>query len=116
MKTAILWKNAAITGSVTAILEAILLFVAEPHLSGWIFFQSIFFWFACGIVVYLSDSGLPSWLHGIVITVLLNVSWYIELCIVPNKLSHLAPLIIVSVIFGLLLGIVRRRLQQAVSV
>jgi hypothetical protein len=106
------WKNAAITGSITAALEAILLFAADPHLSAWILFQSIFFWFACGIVVYLADTGLPPWLHGIVVTVLLNISWYIELSIIPNKLSHLAPLIIASIIFGAILGVVRNRLQQ----
>jgi hypothetical protein len=105
-------KNAIIVGLIPAILEGLLIHFADPTTSNWILIQSILFWFSCGFVVYLIDVGITKIISCIIFTVLLNLPWYISLSIGNGKSEHLVPLIISSIIMGLVIGLVSKKLNK----
>ncbi|MDF1612566.1 hypothetical protein [Stygiobacter electus] len=105
-------KNAIIVGLIPAILEGLLIHFADPTTGNWVLIQSILFWFSCGFVVYLIDIGLNKIISCILLTVLLNLPWYISLSIGSGKLEHLAPLFISSIIMGLVIGLVSKKLNK----
>lgn len=109
------WRNAFLVGVVCAILEALLILVADPGTDRWVFIQSISFWLGCGMVVYMADSGIPPIPHGVTLTVLLNIPWYIALSIVPGNLTLLPPLVIASIIFGIVIGLLKKKLRGSHS-
>ncbi|PJZ25619.1 hypothetical protein CH352_17140 [Leptospira hartskeerlii] len=87
-----------------AALEGILIRVADPTTSTWILLQSILFWFSCGLVVSISNTGLPKWIGSILLTEILTAPWLIALVIIPEQYSHLVPLIVVNTLFGAVIG------------
>lgn len=105
-------KNAVIVGLIPAILEGLLIHFADPTTSNWVLIQSILFWFGCGFVVSLIDIGFNKIVSCILLTVLLNLPWYIALSIGNDKLDHLVPLIISSIIMGLVIGLVSKKLNK----
>jgi hypothetical protein len=107
-----LWKNAVIVGSICAAAEAALILLADPGTDRWVLVQSLLFWFGGGLAVFMADSGLGPLLHGVVLTVLLNTPWYIALSIAPGKWAHLPPLVIASVLFGCLIGYLKKKLPR----
>jgi membrane protein implicated in regulation of membrane protease activity len=106
-------KNAFIVGMIPAILEGLLIHFADPTASNWILIQSILFWFSCGFVVYLIDFGINKIISCILLTVLLNLPWYISLSIGSGKIEHLVPLIVSSIVMGLIIGLVSKRLNKS---
>ena len=104
-------KNAVLTGLVPAILEGLLIYFADPNATQWIFIQSILFWFSCGFVVYLINLGSNKIISSILLTVFLNLPWYISLSISIGKYEHLAPLVISSLIMGLIIGLTSKKLK-----
>src|SRR5687768_9970317 len=106
------WKNALLVGAVVATLEGILLWAADPGTPPWIFIQSISFWLFCGLVVCITETGLPTILNAILLTVLLNIPWYISLSMVAEKPDHLVPLVAASIIFGTLIGLLSKSLKS----
>jgi hypothetical protein len=113
MNMAKTWRNGAIVGLVCALIEAVLIVAGDPDAGQWALTQGVLFWFGCGLVVYMADSGLPPVAHGIALTVLLNVPWYIALSVVPGKPSLLGPLVIASVVLGGVIGALKRKLNKA---
>jgi hypothetical protein len=107
------WKNGLLVGAVVAILEGILIWAADPSITPWLFIQSISFWLFCGLVVYMTETGLPAILNGILLTVLLNIPWYISLSIAAGNPGHLVPLVIASIIFGAIIGLMSKRLKSS---
>lgn len=99
-------RNACLVGIVPAILEGLLIYFTDPSASNWVLVQSILFWFGCGFAVYLVDIGSSKILNSMLMTVLLNLPWYIALTIVANKPEHLIPLIVASLIMGAIIGLV----------
>lgn len=97
-------RNAIIIGIVMAILEGALIKIADPTTSTWILLQSILFWFSCGLIVSLSNTGLPKWIASILLTEILTAPWLISLVIIPQQYSHLIPLILVNTLFGGIIG------------
>jgi hypothetical protein len=106
------WKNGLLVGAVVAILEGILIWTADPSTTPWIFIQSISFWLFCGLVVYMTETGLPAILNSILLTVLLNIPWYISLSIVAGNPGHFVPLVTASIIFGTMIGLMSKRLKS----
>lgn len=114
--TKIVWRNALLVGVVCAALEALLVWGTDPGVDRWLFAQGVLFWLGAGMVVYMAESGLSPLLHGISLTVLLNLPWYIVLAIAPGQWALLPPLIIASVIFGCIIGWLRSRLKKTAPV
>ncbi|RPI94229.1 MAG: hypothetical protein EHM40_07260 [Chloroflexi bacterium] len=106
------WKNGFLTGAVVAALEGILIWVADPSLTLWVFVQSVSFWLFCGLVIYMTETGLPAILNGILLTVLLNIPWYISLSIAAGKPGNLIPLVIASILFCTLIGLMSQKLRS----
>lgn len=104
--------NSIIIGVVLAILEGLLITIGDPEASLLVLIQSIIFWFSVGVIVYISNTGLAIYLHSIFITLFLNIPWYINLTVIPNELEHLPPMIIVSVVFGLIAGFLTKKLNR----
>jgi hypothetical protein len=104
-------RNAIIVGAIPAILEGLLVYFADPLVGKWVLIQSILFWFSCGFVVSLADIGYRRIPVSILLTVLLNIPWYIALTIVANKPEHLIPLIISSIVMGTIIGYTSSRLS-----
>ncbi|MBI3134663.1 MAG: hypothetical protein HYZ14_08335 [Bacteroidetes bacterium] len=105
-------RNAFIVGAVPAVLEGILIFLADPEASNWIVIQSIFFWFTCGFVVYLVNIGYRKILVSLLLTVFLNIPWFIALTVVANQPDHLIPLLVASIIMGTLIGLLSAWLNK----
>ena len=106
------WKNGLLIGFIVATLEGLLLWLNDPNISTWVFLQSISFWLFCGLVVYMAETGLPTLLNSILLTVLLNIPWYIALSIGNRKPELLIPLVIASLIFGTVIGWASKKLKQ----
>jgi len=104
--------NSIIVGAVLGVLEGLLITFGDPYASNLMLIQSIIFWFSVGVIIYISDTGLSIHLHSIFIVLFLNIPWYINLTIIPNKLEHLAPMVIVSIIFGLIAGKITKKLKK----
>lgn len=98
-------RNAFLAGILPAILEGLLISFADPEASNWVLAQSIIFWFGCGFVVYLADIAPNKVVSSVLLTVLLNVPWYIALTVVANQPDHLIPLVIASLIMGTVIGL-----------
>lgn len=106
------WKYGFLVGAVVAALEGVLIRVAEPGIPFWVFVQSVSFWLFCGLVIHMTETGLPTILNGILLTLLLNIPWYISLSIVPGKPDTLMHLVTASLIFGMLIGLMSQRLRS----
>lgn len=109
------WRNGILVGAVVATLEGILIWAADPSTSPWVFIQSISFWLFCGLVIYMTETGLPAILNGILLTVLLNIPWYISLSIVAGNSGYLVPLVVASIIFGTIIGLMSQRLRSRLN-
>jgi len=103
------WKYAVAAGILCAAIELTLLLVAEPGVSPWLLLQSALAWFACGIAVMLSESGLPPVLHSVLMTLTINSGWFIAESFAKGKPAHFLPMIIASAVLGLFIGLVRKR-------
>jgi hypothetical protein len=108
-------RNATIVVTIPAMIEGLLIYFADPFTGKWIFIQSVLFWFSCGFVIYLADIGSKRILISVFLTILLNIPWYIALTIVANKPEHLIPLIISSLIMGVIIGFISSRLRNRIT-
>lgn len=111
-KPLIKWRNGLLVGAVVAILEGLLLWLTDPSISLWLFIQGVSFWLFCGLVVYVAETGLPVLPSSILLTMLLNIPWYIALSIGTEKPELLFPLVVASLIFGIVIGLLSKRLKQ----
>jgi hypothetical protein len=106
------WRNGLLVGVVVASLEGSLLWLTDPGISIWLFIQSVSFWLFCGLIVYIAETGMPVLPGSILLTVLLNIPWYIALSVGDGKPELLIPLIVASLIFGTVIGLVSKKLKQ----
>lgn len=104
---------ASFTGLVPAILEAILLVSVEPDLNGWILFQSVLFWFTCGFVVFLLNFQSKILLRSLFYTVVICSPWYIAESFSKNQPDHFIPIMIASLVMGLVIGFLIKLLNPA---
>lgn len=104
-------KRSAIVGIIPAILEGVMILSVEPTIDRWVLFQATLFWFTCGVTVHIIDLGFPRIVHGILFTVFLNLPWYIAESIVKNKTEHFLPLVIASIVFGIIIGWTSKKLS-----
>jgi hypothetical protein len=99
--------QAILIGVVLGLLELALLVSSKQKLGFWVYAQSVIFWFTCGFMIGIIDSPLPPYVTGAMIAVFLNLPWYINISVIPKQYGHLAPLIIASIILGIIGGIVK---------
>lgn len=105
-------RRAAVVGLVPAALECALLLGVEPGLERWHLAQAVSFWFTCGFVVHLAAPAGAPLLRAVLLTMLLCMPWHIVEAIRPGQLDHLAPLVVASAVFGLVIALVSRRLRR----
>lgn len=108
-------RNASIVGIVPAILEAILIYAVDPVVNPWIVIQACLFWFSCGFIISLLNMEIPFILKGIVFSVFMCLPWYIAESVISKKPEHFAPLIIASIIQGVIIGYLDKRLKMRTS-
>jgi hypothetical protein len=106
------WKHGLLVGTIVAVLEGVLLRLTDPNISMWLFIQGVSFWLVCGLVVYIAETGLPVLAGSILLTILLNIPWYIALSIGDGKPELLLPLVVASLIFGMVIGWASKKLKQ----
>ncbi|MCI0707837.1 MAG: hypothetical protein L0Y80_10185 [Ignavibacteriae bacterium] len=104
------WKLGLGVGLVAGILDVILIYAAEPTASAWQLAQAGIAWTLFGWIVLATNSGLTPMSHCILITLLINIPWYINTSLLPARLELLFPLMIQSVVFGAMFGFAKRRL------
>lgn len=110
METTTKWGKAAIVGLIPATLEFLLVYFADPGAGTLMLLQSVIFWFGCGVVVYLASPPASRILGSVLLTLLLNLPWYIALSIAPGKWEHLVPLVVASLVMGVIIGVVGKKL------
>lgn len=100
-------------GAVAAALDVSLIMAVEPAISLWVPLEAALFWTAAGWAAVASTTGLGRFGHGVLATVLLNLPWYVLESFAAGHPEHLAPLVIMSVVFGLGFGWARGRATEA---
>lgn len=103
------WRFGLMVGFIAGALDAAIIILAEPTASAWGIAQAVIAWTLTGWVVTATDSGLRPFAHGLVVTVLLNVPWYIQFTILPGQWSLLPPLVVMSLLFGAGFGWAKKR-------
>jgi hypothetical protein len=108
-------RNAVIVGLLPAALEGTLIFLVEPKTNSWIMIQAILAWFSFGLVVSLIPKGKRVVFNSIVLTVILNLPWYIAETVVKNTPEHFIPLFIASIVMGGIIGFATKLLDRTFS-
>lgn len=106
------WWYGLSAGLVAGALDGLLIAFTNPHATAWLITQSVIAWTLTGWVVVATHSGLRPVLHGMFITLLLNVPWVIQFIAMPNQWNLLVPFLIVTLIFGAGLGLAKARLLR----
>lgn len=105
-------RAAFLVGLVPATLEGLLVYFADPMVSNWVLIQSVLFWFGCGFINHVVQLGLHRMVSVLIITLMMNLPWYIALTVGANRPDHLIPLIIASVVMAIAIGAVSLRLSK----
>lgn len=103
---------ASIAGIVPAMMEFFLVYLVEPNSNHWLLLQVSLFWFSCGFVNYLISLKTPLIATRIIITILLCSPWYIAESILIGKPEHFIPLVISSIVLGLIIGLLCKWLKK----
>jgi hypothetical protein len=104
-----MWAWGLGAGAVAAALDLAMILAVEPTISRWILLEVALFWVPAGWFVTSSNSGLGRYAHGVLITMLLACPWYIVESFAKGKPEHLPPLVVMSIVFGVLFGWARGR-------
>lgn len=99
---------AVFAGLAAGVLDVVLIAVADPNAGAWVMAQSFLFWSVAGWLVVTFPSRLPWVIHGVGLTVLLNLPWYIAFGPAAGHWEHVPPLVLMSTVFGIGFGLVRR--------
>jgi hypothetical protein len=91
-------------GALAGAADVALILAVDSAATTWVMLEGCLFWTVAGWVVVASESGLGRYAHGIVVTVLLNLPWYVLLGPASGKPEHVPPLIVMSIIFGAIFG------------
>lgn len=102
-------KLGVVAGVVSGVSDVVLIAVADASAGAWVMAQSFLFWSVAGWLVVVSPSRLAPLLHGVAVTVLLNLPWYIAFGPGVGHWEHVPPLIVMSIVFGLGFGAVRKK-------
>jgi hypothetical protein len=99
-------------GALAGLVDVALIHLADPAATGWVELQSFLAWLAMGWAVVTTPSRLPALAHGVVVTLSLDAAWLIALGPGSGHPEHVAPLVALSVVFGLAFGGVRRQWRR----
>ncbi|MBL8935072.1 MAG: hypothetical protein JNM69_10995 [Archangium sp.] len=102
-------KLGVVAGVVAGVMDVVLIAVADAAAGVWVMAQSFLFWAVAGWLVVVSPSRLGPLLHGVAVTVLLNLPWYVAFGPGAGHVEHVPPLIVMSIVFGLGFGVVRKK-------
>lgn len=108
-------RHAALVGLALALVEGLLLYLAEPGGSRWVLLQSVSFWFGCGCVLHLLHLVPNRWLSALLVCLLLNIPWYIALTVVAGHMEHLLPLLMATLLMSGLGAWLSQRLHRRLA-
>ena len=106
------WRFGLTSGLVAGGLDGVLI-AATSDAAPWLIVQSVAAWTITGWAVFATSSMLRPVAHGIAVSLLLNLAWYIQLAVIPAQYALLPPLIVMSVLFGVGLGWAKARVLRA---
>jgi len=106
------WLFGSAAGLLAALVDAAMILGFDPSVRWWVVVEAVLFWAFAGWVVVASESGLGRFAHGVVVTMLLSLPWYLQDVAASRRFDHLPPLLIQGVIFGLGFGWVRSRVGR----
>ena len=107
------WKHGLAAGLGAALLDVALI-LATDDAAGWaLLLQVLLFWTIAGGFVVATASPLGHFGHAVAATVALNLPWYVALAIAPGRPELVPPLVAMSLVFGVLFGVARRRAFSA---
>lgn len=105
------WVIGLGAGVVAGALDVALITLADPAQGGWVHLQSFLAWLACGAVA-VAVVGPPSsrgdMIVAVLVTVLLNLAWYVALGPATGHPEHVVPLLVMSLVVGAFFGLARR--------
>lgn len=97
------------TGALVGALDVALIALVDGEAGGWLVLQSFLAWTACGASVVAAETGLRPLVQGVALTIALNLAWFVALGPAIGKPEHVAPLVAMSLVFGLVFGLARIR-------
>lgn len=113
--TGSMWRWGIGAGAVAALLDVSLILAVDESSSKWVLLEAALFWTTAGWAVVASNSGLGRFGHGVLATVILSLPWYVVTSFAAGHPEHLAPLLVMGILFGLGFGWARGRALQATS-
>jgi hypothetical protein len=109
-------RKAALVGLVPLLLEVILIYAVDSQTESWILIQSGLAWFSFGFVIHLINKSKRIVLNSVLLTIILNLPWYVAESIAKNMPEHLIPLIVASIIMGTIIGFVSKSVERKISI
>lgn len=109
------WRWGLSAGLAAGLLDAGLIALVEPQVSPWVLLQSFLAWLVCGWAVVATKTGLGDAAHGMLVTVLLNLPWFVALSLATGQPGHLPPLLGMSLVFGWGFGWARKRARNGLK-
>lgn len=107
-----MWRWGIGAGAVAALLDVSLILAVEGSSSKWVLIEAALFWTITGWAVVASNSGLGRFGHGVLATVLLSLPWYVISSFAAGHPEHLAPMVVMGILFGFGFGWARGRAVQ----
>ncbi len=107
-----IWAHGLLGGALAGALDVSLIAVADPGAGGWVELQSFAFWTSAGALVVASETGLGRIAHGVLVTVLLNLPWYVVFGPASGHPEHVPPLVGMSLVFGAAFGWLHGRARR----
>lgn len=108
-----LWTWGLGAGAAAAAADATLILTVDAGVSRWVLLEALLFWTVTGWAAVATESGLGRYAHGVAVTVLLNLPWYVLLGPAAGELGHVPPLVVMSAVFGLCFGWARGRARRS---
>jgi hypothetical protein len=102
------WKRGLWIGFIAAMLDIPFMCVINTDISFWLLIQTIIAWTLVGWVAIATESGLRPTLHGMFVTSLLSIPWFIQYAFLAGDLGNLIPLMGMSLMFGAIFGRAKR--------
>lgn len=102
------WKRGLWIGFIAALLDIPFMCFIIADISFWLLIQTIVAWTLAGWVAIATESGFRPTLHGMFVTALLSIPWFIQYAILAGHMENLMPLMGMSLMLGAIFGRAKR--------
>ena len=104
-----------IMGIETAILGTSLRFFVDPTASFMAFFDPMLFWFCCGSIFHIIDSGSRKVLRTVLFVIIMNVPYCFEESVKLHNGGVFIIMTLGGIVMGMILGFASMKLDKKVS-